>query len=57
LKEQVYGVPTETSKIVTGLNFHRPRFIILIPPLFMSNVSPLSLAFRNFQLDQQNLLQ
>lgn len=54
LKEQVYGVPTETSKIVTGLNFHRPRFIVLIPPLFMSNASPLSLGFRNFVLDQQD---
>jgi hypothetical protein len=53
LKEQVFGVPTETSKLVTGLNFHRPRFIIMIPPLFMSNVSPLALAFREFSLDQQ----
>jgi hypothetical protein len=53
LKEQVFGVPTETSKLVTGLNFHRPRFIIMIPPLFMSNVSPLALAFREFKLDQQ----
>lgn len=54
LKEQVYGVPTETSTKVTGLNFHRPRFIVLIPPIFMSNSSPLSLAFREFKLDQQD---
>ncbi|MEO0074803.1 MAG: peptidoglycan DD-metalloendopeptidase family protein [candidate division WOR-3 bacterium] len=52
LKEQVFGVPTETSKYVTGLNFHRPRFIVLLPPLYLGNDSPFTFALRSFKLDQ-----
>lgn len=52
LKEQVFGVPTETSKNVTGLNFHRPRFIVIFPPLYLGNNSPFAAAFRNFTLEK-----
>lgn len=48
LKEQVFGVPTEANPKVTGFNLHRPKFILMLPPLYMSSTHPLTSQFRQF---------
>lgn len=48
LKEQVFGVPTEANPKVTGFNLHRPKFILMLPPLYMSSTHPLTAQFRQF---------
>lgn len=50
LKEQVFGVPTEANPMVTGFNLHRPKFILMLPPLYMSSSHPLTTQFRQFFL-------
>jgi len=49
LKEQVFGVPTETQRKVTGFNLHRPKFILMMPPLYTSDTHPVSAQFRQFK--------
>lgn len=50
LKEQVFGVPTDVDPNVDGINFHRPRFIVMLPPLYMSETSTQGLQFREFNI-------
>lgn len=46
LKEQVFGVPTECNSKVSGFNLHRPKFIVMLPPLYLSDTHPINTQFK-----------
>lgn len=50
LKEQVYGVPTDVDPSVDGINFHRPRFIVMLPPIYATDTTTTGLNFREFNI-------
>jgi len=50
LKEQVFGVPTDVDPKVDGVNFHRPRFIVMLPPIYATDVTVTGLNFREFNV-------
>jgi RNA binding exosome subunit len=50
LKEQVYGVPTDVDPNVDGINFHRPRFIVMLPPIYATDVTVTDLLFKEYNV-------